>query len=357
MSSSFSVQRHESTDFKLKVLLLIVIGAILVSTCQTVPIVVEAPSLDTIEQIPAWMTEAEARTLASLEQVDKYPLYTMVYQADYADKKESAFILDGSSRDPAWACSLFAVFGDPDNILFGRNFDWDFSPGLLLFTDPPEGYASVSMVDLYYLGFGDDRAFGIKDLPLEDRIDLLDAPYIPFDGMNEAGLAVGMAAVPGGGMEPDPEKETIDSVMVIRKILDQAATIEEAVDIVESHNIDMLGQNLHYLIAEKTGRSALIEISGGEVVVILNTQSWQPATNFLVSEVRTDPEAYCWRYGLITQRLTEKDGKLTAREAMGLLEDVAQQSTQWSVVYRISAGEIRIAMGRNYDEEYKFKIE
>ncbi len=33
------------------------------------------------------------------------------------------------------------------------------------------------------------------------------------------------------------------------------------------------------------------------------------------------------------------------KEAVRLLEDVAQESTQWSVVYRINAGEIRIVMG------------
>ena len=37
-------------------------------------------------------------------------------------------------------------------MFYGRNFDWEFSPALLLFTDPPDGYASVSMVDLTFLG-------------------------------------------------------------------------------------------------------------------------------------------------------------------------------------------------------------
>lgn len=339
----------------LLVTLIITVGS--TGACRTESPVLDVPSLIEIDQIPVGMTPAEANTLASLEQIDEYPLYTMIYQADYAGRQELKSVSTGSSGKPAWACSLLAVFGDPGDMLFGRNFDWDFSPGLLLFTDPPNGYASVSMVDLFYLGFGAERAFGITDLPLEERKELLDAPYIPFDGMNEAGLAVGMAAVPDGGFNPDPELETIDSVMIIRKILDQAATIDEAVDIVESYNIDMLGQYLHYLVADKSGRSALIEFSGGEIVVIPNTRSWQPATNFLVSEAGENPEAQCWRYEVISQELTNKAGILTAHEAMGLLENVAQQSTQWSVVYRINAGEIQIAMGGNFNQIYQLEFE
>ena len=61
-----------------------------------------------------------------------------------------------SLHRPPGRCSLFAALGDPENRLFGRNFDWRYSPALLLFTDRPAGggYASVSMVDIAYLGFG-----------------------------------------------------------------------------------------------------------------------------------------------------------------------------------------------------------
>jgi hypothetical protein len=248
--------------------------------------------------------------------------------------------------------------GDPEGMLFGRNFDWDFSPALLLFTDPPDGYASVSMVDIAYIGYGEERAFGLVDLPLSERIGLLDAPYLPFDGMNEAGLAVGMAAVSPGGMEDDPEKETIDSLMVIREILDQAATVDEAVAILGSYNIDWgSGPPLHYLIAEKSRRSVLVEFSQGEMVVMPNRDPWQLATNFLVSETGTSAEGNCWRYDLIFERLKEGNGQLNPRQTLNLLGDVAQESTQWSVVYGISTGEVQVVMGRQYEDIYNLTLE
>jgi len=52
------------------------------------------------------------------------------------------------------------------------------------------------MVDIAYLGFEGSKAGALTNLPLVERRALLDAPSLPFDGMNERGLAIGMAAVP-----------------------------------------------------------------------------------------------------------------------------------------------------------------
>ena len=81
-------------------------------------------------------------------------------------------------------------------------------------------------------------AFIAGDLPLDQRQALLNAPALPFDGMNERGLAVGMAAVLDGNMRPDPIKETVDSLQVIRKMLDQAGTVDEAVAVLQQYNIE-----------------------------------------------------------------------------------------------------------------------
>ena len=188
---------------------MILVLIVFLGACQVDSRMVNPLPGDIVLSIPDGMSAEEVKTLSSLDQIDDFPLYTMVYQGDIPTEMESS-ARQRYLEEPAWACSLFAAYGDPDEILYGRNFDWDFSPALLLFMDPPGGYASVSMVDIHYLGFGGDQAFNITDLPLAERVGLLEAPYIPFDGMNEAGLAVGMAAVPTGDMEQDlPKKRSI----------------------------------------------------------------------------------------------------------------------------------------------------
>ena len=165
------------------------------------PTVAPATPAATATARPDGLSAKQAETLASLARVDDYPLYTMRYVGPYpraatelpvvADFRPQA--LQGSEVD--WACSLFAALADPEHRLYGRNFDWRFSPALLLFTDPPDGYASVSMVDIEYFGFR-DGSVDLTALPLAERRALLGTPTTPFDGMNAAGLAVSMAAVP-----------------------------------------------------------------------------------------------------------------------------------------------------------------
>jgi hypothetical protein len=314
------------------------------------------------------LSDEEAATLGSLEQVDDYPLYTMDYHGPYEQRMTSIDGLWGLASanpphpDPAappstWACSLFAAMGDAEVMLYGRNFDWEYSPAVLLFTDPPGGYASVSMVDIAYLGFGGARAGGLADLPLVERRALLDAPRMPFDGMNEHGLVVGMAAVPPGQMRPDPDKETTGSLRVIREMLDHASNVDEAVAILQSYNIDFEGgPPLHYLVADPSGHSVLVEFYQGEIVMMPNETPWHLATNFLRASVGESTAGQCWRYDRISQRLTDAQGQMTTPGATQLLSDVSQEGTQWSIIYGMSTGDVSVMMGRQYDTPHTFHL-
>jgi hypothetical protein len=342
------------------------------------PVVTPTPVPTTPTTIPTPTSRAdglpheEAATLSSLEQVDDYPLYTMHYHGAY-DQRPALSVAEGASSAepvlseaegtaslPVWACSLFAAMGDADHAfgkLYGRNFDWEYSPALLLFTDPPDGYASVSMVDIAYFGFEGAKAGTITDLPLSERRALLYTPLWPFDGMNERSLAVGMAAVPPGDMRPDPNKETVSSLGVIREMLDHASNADEALAILQSYNIDFEGgPPLHYLIADSSGRSVLVEFYEGEMVVFPNETPWHLATNFLRASAGESAEGECWRYDKISQRLTEAGGQLTVQEAMDLLADVSQGVTQWSVVYGMSSGDVNVTMGQKYGNMHTFQL-
>lgn len=324
---------------------------------MTATAVVEATPVPEAEAEVEGLTADEAATLRSLEQVDGYPLYVMHYQGDYgspAPDRETG----SAGRAPAWGCSLFAALGDPDNRLFGRNFDWQYSPALLLFTTPSDGYASVSMVDIAYLGFGGLKAQSVAALPLAERQGLLYAPHLPFDGMNEEGLVLGMAAVPSYNMQPDPGKETVGSGDVIRDMLDHAATVDEAVAILQSYNVDFGGgPPLHYLVADRLGRAVLVEFYEGETVLMPNENPWHQATNFLRASAGESAEGQCWRYDRIYQALSDAEGELERQEAMDLLAALAQSTTQWSVVYNTSSGSIDVAMGQKYEDVHAFQLE
>ena len=340
-----------------------VILAFMAAGCRLAPASPPPASTSTLSPTDQTLSAEEIATLSSLEQVDDYPLYTMHYVGVYASptlmEEDLSKSLSIDLRLPeacqaGWGCALFAALGDAEMRLYGRNFDWRFSPALLLFTDPPDGYASVSMVDIAYLGFEGDRSKSLLDLSLSERQGLMGAPSLPFDGMNEQGLAIGMAAVPPGEMQADPNKKTIDQLVVIREILDHASTVDEAVEIFSSYNIDMGNVPLHYLVASVSGEAALVEFYQGEMHVFRNEDPWQLATNFIVASTDGKPQGQCPRYDRISQELQEKAGQLNSQEALSLLADVSQDhpqegsNTQWSIVYDMTGGDVNIVMGRKY---------
>jgi hypothetical protein len=325
----------------------------------------------TVERRAGDLSDEAAATLNSLEKADDYPLYVMHYYGAYNPQARrvapqnivplASPLLSLTPLPPAWACSLFAAPGKADNGLYGRNFDWEYSPAVLLFTAPPDAsqdaYASVSMVDIAYLGFGGSKAGGLTDLPLEERRALLYAPFLPFDGMNEYGLTVGMAAVPGSEMPHDPNKEAISSLGIIREMLDHARDVGEAVALMQSYNISMEGgPPIHYLIADSAGRSALVEFDAGEMVIIANENAWHLATNHLRTAGDETGHSGCWRYDKMYQRLAETGGQLATQDALDLLAGVSQESTQWSVVYGMRTGDVNVAMGREYTAAHTFHL-
>jgi hypothetical protein len=339
-----------------KTLYLLLIGFLSACTFVQVTPVPATPTSPVTDS--AGKTKNEIATLSSLKKVDDYPLYTMRYYGEYDFRRTSLLPIEKTAdSSPRWACSLFTVLLDDDHLLYGRNFDWEYSPALLVFTDPPDGYASVSMVDMAYLDVGEEAVFNLTELPLEDREGLLDAPLIPFDGMNEHGLAIGMAAVPPGDMKMNPTKETRGSLGIIREILDHARDVDQAVAILKSHNVDFEGgPPVHYLIADADRRSVLVEFYRGKMNLIENEKPWHLATNFLLSSVEDPQDGNCWRYDTIIARLVEEQGKIDVESAMELLRDVSQDITQWSVVYHMARGEVSVAMGRDYAQVHDFKL-
>ncbi|MGS2615070.1 linear amide C-N hydrolase [Micromonospora sp. LZ34] len=270
------------------------------------------------------------QTLASLRRVDDLPLYEMTYVGAY----DPTVATDASPTTKPFGCSLFVAAGDPGRPLFARNFDWDANPAMVLRTDPPDGYASISVVDMSYLGVGAD--------PTNDR-RLLNAPLLPFDGMNERGLAVGLAADDAARADRDPGKPTVGSVRILRLVLDQAATVDEAVAVFNRYNVDFDGgPPLHYLIADATGASLVVEFTDGRMRVERGSGGWQALTNVPVAGVPEQRRREDHRYGVIAEALSRSGGVADAPAAFQILADVRQAHTRWSVTYGLRSGEVRL---------------
>jgi len=296
-------------------------------------------------------------TMFSITKVDDFPFYTINYKNNYrfddflkTGIKTDALKLSRLRGDQLPACTCFAALNESGHPRFGRNFDWHPGVALFVFTSPPDGYASVSMVYLDTLGTKD-----YKNLSFPMRIFLYYAPYMPLDGMNECGLAIGENGVYAEDGK-DPRKLNLSSSEVMRLVLDHAKNVNEAVALFRKYNIYFGDHPCHYLLADASGDSVVIEFVDGDMRVMHNTEPWQVATNFLLWRSTAEERAGDWRYALASKKLAESDGLLSQQGTMALLRDVHQGSTIWSNAYDMKSGDIQVAMGKNYDRLFNFKL-
>ncbi len=233
----------------------------------TSPISPASPTTQSLQS--AQSAEQIQKTLSSLKKINDFPFYTLNFEGDYGfenylqNLQAQAFPLKAMIANELgftvlnqsfmhvfsapFACTVFSARTPQNEFLLARNFDWYLHPILLLFTDPPNGYASASMVDLSYLGI--DRETDL--LTAANSEALLRAPFLPFDGMNEHGLAIGMMAVAHSDGFINAEKGTLNSLEIIRLLLDYAGTVDEAITLMGQYNLDFgQGPAVHYLISE-----------------------------------------------------------------------------------------------------------
>lgn len=298
------------------------------------------------------------RSLATLRRVDDHPLYEMTYYGPKPrlDGRPTDHALPAAETRDAFACTVFAAAGDPARPLFGRNFDWDPNPALVLHASPTNGFRSVSIVDISYFGF--DRArVGDLDDP-EKRAALMRAVAGPFDGMNEHGLVVGMAAVDAVA-EVRPDRPAVGSVSVMRLVLDSARTVDEAVAVLGSYNLDFSGgPGLHYIVADATGASAVVEFVDGRMHVEPRKagESWQAMENFHLTGADERARVDHDRYRTATDRLRAAAGRPGTQGALDLLREVAQGHTQWSAVYDLTARSVSVFTDKRRDKVHEFAL-
>lgn len=304
-------------------------------------------------------------TLESVNKVSDYPAMEMDFygsnvllpqNAAQVHKLIERFYPKAAQKPADINCSLIGVHNPSSGSIYGRNFDWYHTiPIIFRVHRMPGRYASISMVDGSYLSV-------TGSLSLLDRINMMGGYISPFDGMNEKGMFIAIAMIGKGKVPTDPKKETLTSVQMVRKILDTAATLDEALNICNSYNIDFFpGPHLHFLIADATGKGAVVEFSS-EGVKVYRKDNLIFATNFVMAP--GTPEDFvgkCWRFDKINATLSEnRNTPFTEKDMMNLLDNVKQTlnkgGTEWSAVYE-STGDLTVCFGKDYSRSYHFKLE
>jgi hypothetical protein len=87
-----------------------------------------------------------------------------------------------------------------------------------------------------------------------------------------------------------------------------------------------------------------------------NAAPWQVTTNFVITGLGNPLEAPCWRFRTAYETLSLNEGEMSESAAIDLLQNVSVASTRWSTVFDMKSGQMKIAMGRNYQNPHVFTI-
>ncbi len=323
----------------------------------------------------------ELRSLASLRKADDYPMYRMTYYGDYgfdeflktgakSDGDIEAFVtkrlLKGLPIDlgvTGDGCTAFVTHNPEGDVIFGRNFDFDYTPSLQVFTRPDDGYASVSTVNLTFAGYSADK-LPAEGIAMSSFLTLA-APYLPFDGMNEKGVCMALLAVPEAQPPQGDDRVTLNTTTAIRLVLDNAANVDEAVALLRQYNMYFSADvQCHYLIADASGASVIVEYWDGALQVVEPDADYQIASNFVAYNGMNLGEGFTEfdRYDAVKAAIEAGGGVLTEDDSAALLAQIGvrdgnEDYLQWSVVYNLNDLTGRIFAHRNTGNVMEFKLE
>lgn len=309
------------------------------------------------------------RTLKSIvkvrdisEQYSTGGLYLITHYGDLDElfQKENQQLIDHPWIEQTWRfCSIFSTKTD-NGVIMGRNWDNQNVGSIIVsYYKPKNGYASVSFSRAIDMGFPlnvklDEMAqtpFGVK---------LLVAPFYAYDGINEHGLCAAVTGINSIKVNPISGKESIFIGYIIRKILDQAKSVEEAVnlvDIIIPFDITPTEINCHFFITDTTGKSVILEYLDNEWKKIYPEKKWQVMTNKVIYNV---PDASlkdkCWRYESLSSTLDKTKGDVNWEQGMQMLKDVSQKGTTWSVVYSLTNKELYFSVYQTWEKIYHLKL-
>ena len=238
---------------------------------------------------------------------------------------------------PGLGCTTF-VLRDGGMVLFGKNYDWSLGDGLLVVN--PRGLARTALVGP-----------GVRGATWTSRYGSVTFNQYgvgsPSGGINEAGLAIELMWLDEARYPDADARPVVGNLEWIQYQLDRNATVG---DVIASDAEVRIADNapLHYLVADKSGEMAVVEFLDGRMVARRGKDVLVPA---LANEPYAE-ELQSWQRGTGSRSRFSRAGRRAldfhaggerARSldyAFATLRSVAQDATQWSIVYDLRAGEL-----------------
>ena len=381
--------------------------------------------------------EGAEATLRSLRYVSPLPIYYMDYTAkvdwnQLIKDKDHRYELFGNAAAHAdldnllfnnppredimpsqhGLCSGFVCFNPKHELLFGRNYDGNTGPLLVVFNQDvkPGEHKSVLMTELSMaqMSSGLMEEYNYDPCLLEEgkNLDvLLRQPSTVLDGMNDAGLCLAAYQLPnfdngtaemGHNETPRPHgvnqntgKDQIISSVLHRMILTKCATVEDVVNFFNSYDYtSMIAElNIHWYVADANNEWRTLEFwkgSQGQDSLYVMDENYRYAATFYSGsmvpyEYRCIENFYCnleasktynldhWQFGYSTKvramnLMNHYSPTMTEEEALQCLQygsygvETPNEVTDWSCVYNPKKKTVIFTMRNDMSTVYSIDL-
>jgi hypothetical protein len=247
-------------------------------------------------------------------------------------------------------------------VIMGRNFDFKDARCLVVWTHPENGYRSMAVCNQNLMMYADVRRS-------RRGLRALGAPYTSMDGVNEKGLACAILELLGKPTKQQTGKTPITTSVALRGVLDNCATVDEAVEFMKKYDMhDLLGACYHYFFTDETGQSAIVEYMDHEMYVYRQEKPDESLklTNFYITPGGKCREKGRDRYEKMECALHESP-VMSENDAMDVLRScevyfrskykVFMIGTLWSAVYNCTDRSMLLCAGRDYSNKYRLQLD
>lgn len=259
------------------------------------------------------------------------------------------------------ACTTFLLKQD-SHLLVTKSFDWVLGEGLVVVNKRQIAKQAMTL-----------------DQPMRwvsryGSISFTQAGReLPMGGMNEAGLVIELMWLEGTTYPPSDSRSTVSELQWIQYQLDTASCVDEVIASDQFLRIDRNSKSsLHFLIADRAGKYAVIEFIDGRTVVyrdaqmpalVLTNSSYQESIEFLKKHrgfggelCAAEGDRSRDRFVRIASQLQEFSlscKKADQAAALHILSSVVRfddgvdERSQWNIVYDVSAKEIHFLTAKH----------
>jgi hypothetical protein len=173
-------------------------------------------------------------------------------------------------------------------------------------------------------------------------------------GINTAGLFFDGTKTPFAPYNDNETKEDC-KCYIWKKILEECATVDEAVRYAEKYKIPEI-EDVHILFADKKGNSAVIGVYDGKLQIHKRSNKYQLLTNFNLTNPSYGDEQPCPRFATAEKMLTA-DSAVTIDNIEKILSKTHQYKlTAYSNIYNLTTGEVYIYNHANFSKKIKLNL-